>query len=84
MMPVVVFRQELEQLRDEHQREEELRQEKEESMWRLHEEHLAEIEAEWKRLAHQKEAQTLEQAEALQELEETRRRIRVERLQSKC
>jgi hypothetical protein len=77
------YRQELERLQYEHQLEDEKRQEKEENMWRLHEEHRAEIEAERQRLATQKETQEHEKSIAELELEQAHMQLEQERLRSK-
>ena len=68
----VLIRHELEKLREEHRKTEEARLEKEEEMWRLHELHKGEMDAQKHSLAKQQEHHQRERAKREAELETER------------
>lgn len=63
------YRKELEKLRDDHQRAEELRREREEELWRIHEEHRAEIQQEKEKVLRMKEETQAQRDKAEAEIE---------------
>lgn len=63
------YRKELEKLRDDHQRAEELRREREEELWRIHEEHRAEIQEEKEKVLRMKEETQAQRDKAEAEIE---------------
>lgn len=63
------YRKELEKLRDDHQRAEEMRREREEELWRIHEEHRAEIQQEKEKVLRMKEETQAQRDKAEAEIE---------------
>ncbi|XP_062569884.1 LOW QUALITY PROTEIN: uncharacterized protein LOC134231950 [Saccostrea cucullata] len=72
-------KKELEQLRDEHQRAEELRREREEELYRIHEEHRAEIQRDLERAAKMKEETEAQRDKAEAEIEYARECLQKEK-----
>lgn len=75
----VIFRKELEKLRDDHQRAEELRREREEELWRIHEEHRAEIQREKEKVMRMNEETQAQRDKAEAEIEYARECLQKER-----
>ncbi|XP_061168862.1 uncharacterized protein LOC133178120 [Saccostrea echinata] len=72
-------KKELEQLRDEHQRAEELRREREEELYRIHEEHRAEIQRDLERATRMKEETQAQRDKAEAEIEYARECLQKEK-----
>lgn len=72
-------KKELEKLRDDHQRAEELRREREEELWRIHEEHRAEIQREKEKVLRMKEETQAQRDKAEAEIEYARECLQKER-----
>ncbi|XP_056022317.1 uncharacterized protein LOC125649680 isoform X7 [Ostrea edulis] len=72
-------KKELEQLRDDHQKAEEMRREREEELWNTHEEHRAEIQQDLEKVARMKEETQAQKDKAEAEIEYARECLQKER-----